>query len=399
MLLFDIFAFMLLIVLGGGLALLRRQNRQQARLCQELTLEATTRRHSVEEALRRSQAALQSLVDNAPFGICRTSLEGDCYQTMNSTLREMLGGYSLEEALQLRISKQVWADPKDRDRFIDLIRRNLSIKGFETNFRRRDGSTLPVRISGFLVQDADRTEHFEGYAEDMTQQSTLEQQVRQVQKLEAVGRLAGGMAHDFNNVLVVIKLSTELMLGQITPDNPLSKLLLQVSNAADRAAALTRQMLAFGRQQMMQTRIINLNSVVGETSHMLRRVIGEDIQLVTNLSNTVDNARLDPDQVAQVMLNLAVNARDAMPDGGTLHIETSNVDLDDAYTKAHPPVQPGRYVMLAVGDTGTGIDKSILPAHLRSLLHHQGPRQRHRAGVVHRVRHRKAERRLYLGVQ
>ena len=323
MLLFDIFALMLLIVLGGGLVLLRRQNREQARLCQKLTLEAMTKRHSVEEALRRSQAALQSLVDNAPFGICRTSLEGDCYQTMNSTLREMLGGYSLEEALQLRISKQVWADPKDRDRFIDLIRRNLSIKGFETNFRRRDGSTLPVRISGFLVQDVDRTEHFEGYAEDMTQQSTLEQQVRQVQKLEAVGRLAGGMAHDFNNVLVVIKLSTELMLGQITPDNPLSKPLLQVSNAADRAAALTRQMLAFGRQQMMQTRIINLNSVVSETSHMLRRVIGEDIQLVTNLSNTVDNARLDPDQVAQVMLNLAVNARDAMPDGGTLHIETS----------------------------------------------------------------------------
>ncbi len=361
MLVFDIAALMLLIVLGGGFVLLRRQNREQARLCQKLTLEAMTKRHSVEEALRRSQAALQSLLDNAPFGICRTSLEGDCFQTMNSTLREMLGSYSLEEALQLRISKQVWADPKDRDRFIDLIRRNLSIKVFEANFRRRDGSTLPVRISGFLVHDADRTEHFEGYAEDMTQQSTLEQQVRQVQKLEAVGRLAGGMAHDFNNVLVVIKLSTELMLGQITPDNPLSKPLLQVSNAADRAAALTRQMLAFGRQQMMQTRIINLNSVVSETSHMLRRVIGEDIQLVTNLSNTVDNARLDPDQVAQVMLNLAVNARDAMPDGGTLHIETSNVDLDDVYTKAHPPVQPGRYVMLAVGDTGTGIDKSILP--------------------------------------
>jgi len=112
---------------------------------------------------------------------------------------------------------------------------------------------------------------------------------------------------------------------------------------------------------MMQTRIINLNSVVSETSQMLRRVIGEDIQLVTRLSNTVNNSRLDPDQVAQVILNLAVNARDAMPGGGMLHIETSNVDLDDAYTKDHPPVQPGRYVMLAVSDTGCGIDKSILP--------------------------------------
>jgi PAS domain S-box-containing protein len=313
-----------------------------------------TQRRLVEEALR-------SLVDNAPFGICRTSIKKDCYETVNATFREMLGGYSVEEALELKISKQVWADHKCRDRMIEILRQNYRIKGFEGTFKRRDGSPMPVRISGALIRDVDGTEHFEGYVEDMTQQSTLEQQVRQVQKLEAVGRLAGGMAHDFNNVLVVIKLSTELMLGQITPDNPLSKPLLQVSNAADRAAALTRQMLAFGRQQMMQTRIINLNSVVGETSHMLRRVIGEDIQLVTNLSNTVDNARLDPDQVAQVMLNLAVNARDAMPDGGMLHIETSNVDLDDAYTKAHPPVQPGRYVMLAVGDTGTGIDKSILP--------------------------------------
>jgi signal transduction histidine kinase len=195
----------------------------------------------------------------------------------------------------------------------------------------------------------------------MTEQSALEQQVRQAQRLEAVGRLSGGMAHDFNNLLVVIKLSTELMLRQITPDSPLSKPLLQVSNAADRAATLTRQMLAFGRQQMMQMRIINLNSVVGETIQMLRRVIGEDVQLVTKLADTVDNSRLDPDQVGQVIPNVAVNARDAMPEGGTLHIETCNVELDDAYTKEHPGVRPGRYVMVAVSDTGTGIDKAILP--------------------------------------
>jgi len=320
-----------------------------------------TQRRLVGEALQRSQASLQSLVDNAPFGICRTSVEKDCYETVNSTFREMLGGYSVEEALQLRISKQVWADPKGRDRMIEILRRNFRIKGFETTFQRRDGSPMPVRISGSMIRDVDGTEHFDGYVEDMTLQSELEQQVRQVQKLEAVGRLAGGMAHDFNNVLVVIKLSTELMLHQITPDNPLTKPLLQVSNAADRAAALTRQMLAFGRRQMMQTRIINLNSVVSETAHMLRRVIGEDIQLVTKLSEAVGNSRLDPDQVAQVILNLAVNARDAMPEGGTLHIETANVELDEAYTRTHPPVQPGRYVMMAVTDTGTGIDKSVLP--------------------------------------
>ena len=182
-----------------------------------------TQRRLVGEALQRSQASLQSLVDNAPFGICRTSVEKDCYETVNSTFREMLGGYSVEEALQLRISKQVWADPKGRDRMIEILRRNFRIKGFETTFQRRDGSPMPVRISGSMIRDVDGTEHFDGYVEDMTLQSELEQQVRQVQKLEAVGRLAGGMAHDFNNVLVVIKLSTELMLHQITPDNPLTK--------------------------------------------------------------------------------------------------------------------------------------------------------------------------------
>jgi CheY-like chemotaxis protein len=151
------------------------------------------------------------------------------------------------------------------------------------------------------------------------------------------------------------------MLAQTTPDNPLSKSLLQVSNAADRAAVLTRQMLALGRQQIMQVRVINVNSVVTETSRMLCRIIGEDVRLVTKLCDTLENSRLDPNQLGQVILNLAVNARDAMPEGGVLHLETSNVDLDNAYAQVHPPVQPGRYVMLAVSDTGTGIDKSILP--------------------------------------
>jgi PAS domain S-box-containing protein len=316
------------------------------------------------------QASLQSLVDDAPLGICRISLEGDCYETLNPALREMLGGYSPEEALRLKISKQVWAEPKEHGRMVDLLRRSSRIQAYEASFLRRDGTTLRVRISGALIRDPSNgngngngngAEHFAGYVEDMTQQSTLEQQVRQAQKLEAVGRLAGGMAHDFNNILVVIKLSTERMLSQITPDSVLSKPLLQVSNAADRAAALTRQMLAFGRQQMMQVRIINVNSVVSDISQMLQRIIGEDIHLVTNLGENVDNCRLDPDQVSQVILNLAVNARDAMPEGGTLHLETRNVNLDDAYTRTHPPVQPGRYVMLAVSDTGTGIDKAILP--------------------------------------
>jgi PAS domain S-box-containing protein len=320
-----------------------------------------TERHRIEEALRGSEASMKSLVENAPFGISQSFVDGNRFKTLNAAMRRILGGYSLEEALELDIANQVCADPKDRDRLIEVLRRTGRLEGWEIVKRRRDGSTVPVRLTGSLGRDETGKEVFYAYVEDLTQQSSLEQQVRQVQKLEAVGRLAGGMAHDFNNILVVIKLSTELILDQTTPDSPFTKPLLQISSAADRAAALTRQMLAFGRQQMMQPRIISLNTVVSETTQMLRRVIGEDVQLVTSLADNLENSRLDPDQLNQVILNLAVNARDAMPNGGILHLETSTVELDEAYTKDHPPVQPGRYVMLAVSDTGTGIDKSILP--------------------------------------
>ena len=323
-----------------------------------------TERRRIEQALRESEASLKTLVDNAPFGIAQGALEENNLRTINPALRKILGDYTLEESLRLDVATQIYADPKERARLLEVLERNGSIQGWETTFRRRDGTAVPVRIKGIVssLHNGDGTPHlFSSYIEDLTQQSVLEQQVRQVQKLEAIGRLAGGMAHDFNNILVVIKLSAELMLGQITPDSPFSRPLLQISNAVDRAATLTRQMLAFGRQQIMQLRVINLNQVVNETIQMLRRVIGEDIQLITNLAENVENSRLDPDQLTQVILNLAVNARDAMPHGGTLHIETATVDLDESYVQGHPPVQAGRYVMLAVSDTGTGIDRSILP--------------------------------------
>lgn len=321
-----------------------------------------TKRVQAEEALRQSQQTLQSLVNSAPFGICRISLLNDRFETVNDSLCRILGGYTRDEVLQRKISSEIYADAGEHLRFVDVLRRMQTLHAHETTLIRKDGTHLRVRLWGVLVPDATgELNRFEGYIEDITEQSTLEQQVRQAQRLEAVGRLAGGIAHDFNNILVVIKLSTELMLGQITPESPLTKPLLQVLSAADRAAALTRQLLAFGRQQVMQARVININSVVSDISHLLQRIIGEDIHLLTSLSDDLQNTRLDPDQLGQVILNLAVNARDAMPGGGTLHIETANVRLDDAYTRTHPPVQPGPYVMLAVSDTGTGIDKAILP--------------------------------------
>ena len=320
-----------------------------------------TEQYRMQRELQEAAESRKTLIDNAPFGIALSRVDQEHLISANSALLQMLGGYTLDEVQQLSISHQIYADPKERDRLVEVLQRSGRVHGWETTLRRRNGSEVPVRISGAINGDNGKPVFFSSYVEDMTQQTGLEQQVRQVQKLEAVGRLAGGMAHDFNNILVVIKLSTEMMLADITPDNPFSKPLLQILSAADRAAALTRQMLAFGRQQIMQPRIINMNTVVSETAQMLRRVIGEDIELETKLADDLDNCRLDPDQVTQVILNLAVNARDAMPKGGTLHIETATVDLDQAYAEQHVPVQPGRYVMLAVTDTGTGIEHSVLP--------------------------------------
>lgn len=319
----------------------------------------TTEAYLMEKALGDSEASLKTLIDRAPFGVMQTLVGEDGVRNSNSALREMLGGYAADEIAKLSVGKQIYADPKDRERFLDVLGRSGQVQGWETNFRTRSGTLVPVRITGCITTDREGRQVCSGYIEDLTQQTRLEQQVRQVQKLEAVGRLAGGMAHDFNNILVVIKLSVEMMLSQITPASAFSKPLLQISSAADRAASLTRQMLAFGRQQILQPRVINLNAVVSETTQMLRRVIGEDIQLVTNLSDKIENCRLDPSQVTQVILNLAVNARDAMPKGGSLHVETSSVCLDENYAQHHPSVQPGRYVMLAVTDTGTGIEKAL----------------------------------------
>ncbi|HUK86703.1 MAG TPA: ATP-binding protein, partial [Terriglobales bacterium] len=193
--------------------------------------------------------------------------------------------------------------------------------------------------------------------QDVTGQRHLELQLRQKQKMEAVGRLAGGVAHDFNNLLTVINGYSEMMLDRLGPDDPLYPHCDQIKSAAERAASLTRQLLAFSRQQLMEPRTLDLNAVLSRLDKLLLRLIGEDIEIVMRPGTDLGSVRADPGQVEQVILNLVVNARDAMPRGGQLLLETANVVLNEDYVREHAaPVRPGPYVMLAVSDTGAGMD-------------------------------------------
>ena len=200
-------------------------------------------------------------------------------------------------------------------------------------------------------------------AQDISERRHLDLQLRQSQKMEAVGRLAGGVAHDFNNLLMVIKGHTELLLSALTPGDSIARKIEQIDRSADRATTLTRQLLAFSRLQVLQPQIINLNSVVEEMGKLLPRLIGEDIELILRPDQKLGTIRADASQIEQVIMNLAVNSRDAMPTGGKLLIGTRNCDLDQSYTASHPLMKPGSYILLDVTDTGTGMDEET-QAHI-----------------------------------
>ena len=216
--------------------------------------------------------------------------------------------------------------------------------------------------------------------------------------MEAIGRLAGGIAHDFNNLLMVISGYSEFLLERIGPDPSLRGPAQEIANAAGRATSLTRQLLAFSRKQMLAPKVVDLNGVVTENLKMLTRLIGEDIDLVMVPSSEIGAVKADPGQIEQVVMNLAVNARDAMPHGGKLTIETANVTLDANYARFHSPVKPGDYVMLAISDTGMGMDAET-QTHIFEPFYTTKGLKGHWPGTFYRVRHRQAERGLHLGLQ
>ncbi|MGB0104722.1 MAG: PAS domain S-box protein [Candidatus Sulfotelmatobacter sp.] len=315
-------------------------------------------RKRAEQALRQSEEKYRELFENATYGIFRSQLDGALLD-VNPALVAMLGYSSKEELLTRNLSRDLYDDPADRRSILDSYGPSGRVSGCEVNWRRKDGKIIVVRISGgaFRAQDGSFS-HFEVIVEDITGRRSLEAQFRQAQKMEAVGLLAGGISHDYNNLLGVILGNADLLL-ETAPTGAQQHYTEQIKKATRRAAELTRQLLAFSRKQVLYPVILDLNVVVRDVGKILQRLIGEDVQIVTDLETSLDSTRADRGQIEQILMNLATNARDAMPNGGKFTIRTANAELGPDDVALYPYAKLGRYVRLSVNDTGVGMTDAI----------------------------------------
>lgn len=314
-----------------------------------------TERKKMEEALFRSEANFRSSFEHSPCGLLRTTTGGAILRA-NPAILKMLG-YGAETELRALNMSVVYKDTTELPRLADRYLMEDVCRDEEMEWKCKDGTPITVRFSANAVKGTDgRVAYFEVAVEDVTERRSLERQLRQSQKMEAIGRLSGGIAHDFNNLLCVIMGYAELLQDRMEQNHALRKSADEILRAAKRAASLTAQLLAFSRQQALDPRVLDLNHIVSDIEGLLRRVIGEDIQLAVALDPQLGRLKADPSQLEQVIVNLAVNARDAMPDGGKLTLVTQNFAMDDVFVQRYRyPVQPGPYVVLTVTDTGVGM--------------------------------------------
>jgi len=314
---------------------------------------AIERRRS-EEALRKNEEMFRLLFSHNPLPTWVIDRETLRFLEVNEAATRVYG-YTGEEFKKMTVLD--FRTEEEKSRFLNYLEMNSGDGLYHGRWkhRKKDGKVIEVETTVHELEYSGRRVRLI-VAQDVSERQILEQQLRQSQKMEAVGRLAGGVAHDFNNLLMVIKGHTELLLNSLPPSEQHSRKIEQIDRAADRAAALTRQLLAFSRLQVLQPHVMNLNEVVQDMGKLLPRLIGEDIELVIRPAEDLGAIRADASQMEQIIMNLVVNARDAMPDGGRLIIETSNTDLDGRYSAKHPIVQEGPYVLLSVSDTGTGMD-------------------------------------------
>ncbi len=308
-----------------------------------------------QEALSQSESRIRSLVEHAVFGIYEATPAGK-FLAVNPALVSMLGYASAEELLAIDL-ESLCVDEAAR---IDLLKRIHTLKRFtdeEMTWRQKSGEQIRVRLSGLTVETPGVAPILDVIVEDITERHRLAEQLRQAQKMEGIGRLAGGIAHDFNNMLTTIMGYSDMVVEQIGADKPISADLLEIRHAAERAAGLTRQLLAFSRQQVLSIGAVNINAVVEDMRALLKRVIGEDITITLQLTNPLHPIMADRVQLEQVLMNLATNARDAMPRGGRLTIATSTSTAKDVAAMTPMPVKPDcEYIELTFSDTGEGMD-------------------------------------------
>ncbi|HLK40826.1 MAG TPA: PAS domain S-box protein, partial [Polyangiaceae bacterium] len=314
--------------------------------------DVTTERRAAE-ALGRSEARFARLSESGVVGVLLSSFDGRIVEANDAMLKMI--GYSREDLRAGIISWEKMTPPEYRAQS-DQIRRELLDGGVsmpvEKEYIRKDGSRIWVFVGVAVLEDNSTI----ALVLDVTERHELAEQLRHAQKMEAIGILAGGVAHDFNNLLSAILGYSDMLLGALPTDSRLHADAREIRRAGERAASLTRQLLAFSRKQMLSPEIINLNDVVAGAERLLRRLIGEDVELVTFLEPALGMVKADSSQIEQVLMNLAVNARDAMPQGGRLSIETTNVEVDAAFARGREGLVAGAYVMLAVTDSGTGMD-------------------------------------------
>ena len=314
-------------------------------------------RRRVEDELRRSESKYRELVEHATYGIYRASLEG-CFLSANPALVEILGYESEDDLLTAEACKAAYADEAQRRQLIGLFHIGERIDGLEMDWRRKNGTRVAVRLSGRPLRGAfGEVEAFQMIAEDVTERRVLEAQLRQAQKMEAIGQLTGGIAHDFNNVLTVILANADLIASGLPRELTQTRSDVEdIQAAARRGSTLIRKLLGFSRRERLEVHPTDLTALIGELSGVLRRVVPESIEVQLLANEPGATVLADPSAVEQIVLNLATNARDAMPESGILRIEVTRTWLDDGYRATHPWVEPGEYVCITCSDTGVGMD-------------------------------------------
>jgi PAS domain S-box-containing protein len=316
---------------------------------------------AVEEALRASREDLAATLDCMAEGVITTDVEGRVTR-INPAAAELIGWPESEGKGRL-LGELVRFVNQNTGAAVDhavekVLREGIKVGlANDTVLVARNGTRIPIASSGAPIRDPDGSIRGVVLAlRNMKTEYELASMLQQAQKMEAVGRLAGGVAHDFNNLLTVISGYSNLILEEMSEGDNYREEIKQINDAGQRAAALTRQLLAFSRKQVLQPEVLDLNQVVESMDKMVRRLIGEDVDLVTRLTPALGLVTCDPGQVEQIIMNLVVNARDAMPRGGKVTIETGNVELDEEYARDHPGARPGPHAMIAITDTGTGMD-------------------------------------------